>query len=59
MLNTNGLRIAEDEEFVRKLGEFKGGFEIYLQFDGFDSKIYSLRRTWNNIFPLPILILLQ
>jgi len=41
MLNTNGIIIAEDEEFVKKLSKFKGGFEIYLQFDGFDPKIYS------------------
>jgi 7,8-dihydro-6-hydroxymethylpterin dimethyltransferase len=34
MLNTNGLRIAEDPEFARALAEFKGGFEVYLQFDG-------------------------
>ncbi len=40
MLNTNGLRIAEDEEFVEKLAQFKGNFEIYLQFDGFDEKVY-------------------
>jgi uncharacterized radical SAM superfamily Fe-S cluster-containing enzyme len=34
MLNTNGLRLAEDAAFVHALGEFIGGFEIYLQFDG-------------------------
>ncbi len=41
MLNTNGIKIAEDEEFVKELSKFKGKFEIYLQFDGFDSKTYS------------------
>lgn len=41
MLNTNGLRVAEDEEFVKELAQFKGGFEIYLQFDGFDDKTYK------------------
>ncbi|NTW53198.1 MAG: radical SAM protein [Chlorobaculum sp.] len=40
MLNTNGLRIATDEAFVKTLSEFVGGFEIYLQFDGFDDAIY-------------------
>jgi 7,8-dihydro-6-hydroxymethylpterin dimethyltransferase len=35
MINTNGVRIARDEEFVRRLSAFKGNFEIYLQFDGF------------------------
>ncbi len=37
MLNTNGLRIAQEPEFVEKLAEHKKGFEVYLQFD-------SLRR---------------
>ncbi len=40
MLNTNGIRIAEDEEFVSQLGKFKGRFEVYLQFDGFGSEVY-------------------
>ncbi|MCJ7688322.1 MAG: radical SAM protein, partial [Clostridiaceae bacterium] len=35
MLNTNGIRIAEDEEFASQLQQFIGGFEVYLQFDGF------------------------
>ena len=34
MLNTNGLRLADDPDFVRELGGFVGGFEVYLQFDG-------------------------
>jgi uncharacterized radical SAM superfamily Fe-S cluster-containing enzyme len=33
MLNTNGLRIAEDEAFVRQLSAYMPGFELYLQFD--------------------------
>jgi hypothetical protein len=33
MLNTNGIRIAEDPEFVARLAEFRPGFEVYLQFD--------------------------
>jgi uncharacterized radical SAM superfamily Fe-S cluster-containing enzyme len=44
MLNTNGLRIAEDEDFAMKLGAFKGGFEVYLQFDGLEDKIYQALR---------------
>lgn len=35
MLNTNGLRLAGDEAFAAELGQFTGGFEVYLQFDGF------------------------
>jgi len=41
ILNTNGLRIANDLNFVKELSQLNGGFEIYLQFDGFDSKTYS------------------
>jgi uncharacterized radical SAM superfamily Fe-S cluster-containing enzyme len=33
MLNTNGIRIAEDPEFVARLAELRPGFEVYLQFD--------------------------
>lgn len=38
MVNTNGLRIANDKEFVKKLASFKPGFEIYLQFDSFEKE---------------------
>ena len=37
MVNTNGVRIAEEEEFARRLADYQPGFEVYLQFD-------SLRR---------------
>jgi uncharacterized radical SAM superfamily Fe-S cluster-containing enzyme len=37
MVNTNGIRIAQDEEFANRLTDFMPQFEIYLQFD-------SLRR---------------
>jgi len=47
MLNTNGLRIAEDENFVKELSQFVGGFEIYFQFDGFDEKTYKHLRGRN------------
>lgn len=47
MLNTNGLRIAEDENFVKELSQFSGNFEIYFQFDGFDEKIYKHFRGKN------------
>jgi len=33
MLNTNGRRLAADEEFVRRLASYLPGFELYLQFD--------------------------
>lgn len=44
MLNTNGLRIAEDEAFVKELSQFVGGFEVYFQFDGFDDEVYRRLR---------------
>lgn len=44
MLNTNGLRIANDLAFVAELGKFKGGFEVYLQFDGFDDQTHKYLR---------------
>ena len=39
MLNTNGIKIAEDESFVKALKKLGGGFEVYLQFDSLDSDI--------------------
>ncbi|NJM29661.1 MAG: radical SAM protein [Rhizobiales bacterium] len=33
MLNTNGIRIAQEPDFVKQLASFKPGFEVYLQFD--------------------------
>lgn len=35
MVNTNGIRIAQDREFARRLATYMPGFEIYLQFDSF------------------------
>ncbi|MGH9727191.1 MAG: radical SAM protein [Candidatus Acidiferrales bacterium] len=36
MVNTNGVRIAQDEEFVRRMVESMPDLEIYLQFDSFE-----------------------
>ncbi len=36
MVNTNGIRIAQDEDFARRLAEFMPDFEVYLQFDSFE-----------------------
>jgi uncharacterized radical SAM superfamily Fe-S cluster-containing enzyme len=33
MVNTNGIRIAQDEAFAERLAQFMPQFEIYLQFD--------------------------
>ncbi len=36
MLNTNGVRIAQEEDFVKRLADYKEDFEVYLQFDSFE-----------------------
>ena len=36
MINTNGLRIAREPDFVARLAEHKRGLEIYLQFDSLE-----------------------
>jgi uncharacterized radical SAM superfamily Fe-S cluster-containing enzyme len=33
MVNTNGIRIANDADFARRLKDYMPGFEVYLQFD--------------------------
>jgi uncharacterized radical SAM superfamily Fe-S cluster-containing enzyme len=35
MVNTNGIRIAQDRAFAERLAQYRQGFEIYLQFDSF------------------------
>src|SRR5256885_6975044 len=35
MVNTNGLKIAQDEDFAKRLAEIED-FEVYLQFDSFE-----------------------
>ena len=44
LLNTNGLRIAEDPAFVRELAKLLPQFEVYLQFDGLSESGHSLLR---------------
>ena len=36
MVNTNGLRIADDEAFAKRLAGYMPDFEVYLQFDSFE-----------------------
>jgi hypothetical protein len=36
MVNTNGIRIAESEEFTARLAGYMPDFEVYLQFDSFE-----------------------
>ncbi|MCB0690658.1 MAG: radical SAM protein [Saprospiraceae bacterium] len=38
MLNTNGIEIAKDFEFAKRLSQYAPDFEIYLQFDSFKNE---------------------
>lgn len=38
MLNTNGIRIANEAGFAKRLAEYMPGFEVYLQFDSFEEQ---------------------
>jgi 7,8-dihydro-6-hydroxymethylpterin dimethyltransferase len=44
MLNTNGIRIAQEPEFVKQLAAFKPGFEVYLQFDSLRASAHKTLR---------------
>src|SRR3954451_9946580 len=37
MVNTNGIKIANDPEFGRRLKDYMPGFEVYLQFDSLNA----------------------
>jgi len=37
MVNTNGIRIANDPDFTKRLATYMPDFEIYLQFDSFEA----------------------
>jgi 7,8-dihydro-6-hydroxymethylpterin dimethyltransferase len=44
MVNTNGIRIAKDFEFAKKLVSYVPDFEIYLQFDSFKPEVLEQLR---------------
>lgn len=44
MLNTNGIRISKDKEFVRKLALYMPDFEVYLQFDSLNPEVLRVLR---------------
>lgn len=44
MVNTNGIRIAKDFEFAKRLAEYAPDFEIYLQFDSFNPDVLKQMR---------------
>ena len=39
MINTNGIKLAQDKDFVKRLAEYQPGIEIYLQFDSLDDDV--------------------
>lgn len=41
MINTNGIRFARDPEFLESVADWKHRCEVYLQFDGFDDRVYQ------------------
>ena len=47
MLNTNGVRLAQQPAFVADLARFKPGFEVYLQFDGLSENALQVIRGAN------------
>lgn len=47
MINTNGIKIAVDDELVARIAEHRGRAEVYLQFDGLDEDNYRELRGSN------------
>lgn len=44
MVNTNGIRIANDAAFAERLATYAPAFELYLQFDGLDDDATEVLR---------------
>lgn len=44
MVNTNGIRIANDEGFAERLASYMPDFEIYLQFDSLEKEVLESMR---------------
>jgi len=44
MVNTNGIRIAKDFEFAKRLASYMPDFELYLQFDSFKPDVLMKMR---------------
>ena len=45
LVNTNGIRIANEPGFAERLAEFRPGLEIYLQFDSFRPEVLKALRA--------------
>lgn len=44
MVNTNGIRIANDPGFAERLATYMPDFEVYLQFDSFKKEVHESMR---------------
>lgn len=44
MVNTNGIRIAKEPSFARRLATYQPGFELYLQFDSLRGEVHQALR---------------
>ncbi len=44
MVNTNGIKIAQDFQFAKRLKSYTPDFEIYLQFDSFKEEVLTSMR---------------
>ncbi len=54
-VNTNGVRIARDADFVDRLAALDGGhdrLQFYLQFDGFEERTHALIRGAKGLAPV-------
>lgn len=49
MLNTNGIVIAKDKAFAKRLATYAPDFEVYLQFDSFRKEVLQSMRGANLI----------
>jgi uncharacterized radical SAM superfamily Fe-S cluster-containing enzyme len=47
MVNTNGITIAKDFEFTKRLATYTPGFEVYLQFDSLQKEVLESMRGAN------------
>ncbi len=44
MINTNGIVLAQDIHFVKRLASYAPGIEVYLQFDSLRSEVHKVLR---------------
>jgi uncharacterized radical SAM superfamily Fe-S cluster-containing enzyme len=44
MINTNGIRIAQEPAFAERLADYRSGFEVYLQFDSLEPQVLKTLR---------------